>query len=212
MGLFRLFWIPQGAEARSGVYVRYPSADLLDILALESVRAGAWVVGEDLGTVQDSVRAELQARSVLSYKLLWFEPDPPYRWPEQSFGAITTHDLPTVAGLWTGRDLELQRAAGVEPNEESTRELRHRLRDWTGCEDDSPVADVVESAHELLAKAPSRVVTATIDDALCVEERPNQPGTTVETNWSTALPVPLEDLIDDPQVNRIARALNTRQR
>lgn len=212
MGLFRLYWIPRDAEegAAAGTYVRYPSTDLLDILALESVRAGAWVVGEDLGTVQDEVRSALHDRDVLSYKLLWFESEPPERWPEQSFGAITTHDLPTIAGLWTGRDLDRQREAGVEPNVESTEELRSKVKGWLEVGDEADVGDVVDRAHELLAEAPCRVVTATIDDALCVEERPNQPGTTVETNWSTALPVTIEELMESERAHAIARTLNDR--
>ncbi|MFP5328095.1 MAG: 4-alpha-glucanotransferase, partial [Acidimicrobiia bacterium] len=212
MGLFRLYWIPRDAEggAVDGAYVRYPSSDLLDILALESVRAGGWVVGEDLGTVQDEVRAALRERNVLSYKLLWFESQPPREWPEQAFGAITTHDLPTIAGLWTGSDLERQRDAGVEPNEESTEELRSKVQRWTGIDDDAPVDEVVERAHGLLAEAPCRVVTATVEDALCVEERPNQPGTTVESNWSIALPVTIEVLMETERAAHIARTLDSR--
>ena len=212
MGLFRLYWIPRDAEdgAAAGTYVRYPSSDLLDILALESVRAGAWVVGEDLGTVQDEVRTALRERQVLSYKLLWFESEPPPSWPEQSFGAITTHDLPTIAGLWTGSDLERQREVGVEPNVESTNELRSKVQRWVGADEAAPVGEVVDRAHGLLAEAPCRVVTATIDDALCVEERPNQPGTTVESNWSTALPVTIEDLMESDRAREIARTLNSR--
>ena len=212
MGLFRLYWIPRDTEggAAAGTYVRYPSSDLLDILALESVRAGAWVVGEDLGTVQDEVRAALRDRQVLSYKLLWFESEPPRNWPEQSFGAITTHDLPTIAGLWTGSDLDRQREVGVEPNVESTNELRSKVQRWLDVDDTALVGDVIDRAHDLLADAPCRVVTATIDDALCVEERPNQPGTTVDSNWSTALPVTIEELMHSGRAQAIARRLNDR--
>ena len=102
MGLFRLFWIPPGASPADGAYVRFPASELLDILALESVRARAWIVGEDLGTVEDHVRSALADRGVLSYRLLWFEPRPPESFPRQSLAVCTTHDLPTVAGLWSG--------------------------------------------------------------------------------------------------------------
>ncbi|MCK6526891.1 4-alpha-glucanotransferase [Myxococcota bacterium] len=208
MGLFRLFWIPPGGSARDGAYVRYPARELLDILALESERAGAWVVGEDLGTVEDGVREELQARGVLSYRLMWFEPQPPRTWPRQVLAAVTTHDLPTVAGLWNGSDLRAQEELGLHPNAEGTRQLRARLRDWTGVPDDAPEGEVVEAAHHLLASAPSMLVTATLDDALHVEERPNVPGTTTEwPNWSIALPIPLEEIETDPRVEGVMGAL-----
>lgn len=208
MGLFRLFWVPPGAGPTEGAYVRYPWRDLLGVLALESRRAGAYVVGEDLGTVEDQVREELGRRDVLTYRVLWFEPEPPARWPERALASVTTHDLPTVAGLWDGSDLEEQRRLGLSPNEEATAELRSRLRDSTGAADDAPAAEVVVRAHALLAEAPSALVTATLEDALAVPERPNAPGTTDERpNWSLALPLPLEDLEADPLVAAVADAM-----
>ena len=115
MGLFRQWWVPAGASAADGVYVRYPAGDLLDIVALECQRAGAYAVGEDLGTVEDEVRTELRARGVLSYKVLWFEDRPPSEYPVQALASVSTHDLPTVAGMWTGSDLDDQRKLGMEP-------------------------------------------------------------------------------------------------
>lgn len=85
---------PCGNNPSDGAFVRYPSADLLDILALESVRHGAVVVGEDLGTVEESARSALADHHVLSYRLLWFEDEPPARWPPNAMAAVTTHDLP----------------------------------------------------------------------------------------------------------------------
>lgn len=210
MGLFRLFWIPSDGSAKDGTYVRYCSDDLLDILALESVRAGAYVVGEDLGTVEPTTREALAERDILSYRLLWFEDEPPRMFPERALGAVTTHDLPTVAGLWTGSDLGAQREREMEPNEESTTELVGRVRTWTDLADDAPVTEVSQRVHELLAEAPSMIVTATLDDAVGVEERPNYPGTTGGTNWSLALPMALEDLLVDPRVTEIARTLSER--
>lgn len=210
MGLFRLFWIPRGGGAAAGTYVRYPDADLLDIVALESHRAGAFVVGEDLGTVEDRARAELAQRGILSYKLLWFENDPP-GWPAQSLGAVTTHDLATVAGLWSGHDLDDQRAAGTHPNEEGTLASRARLQAMTGVADEAEVSEVVAATYRVLGTAPCMLLAATLDDALAVEERPNMPGTTDQwPNWSLALPVPLEAVEQSHGPRAIAGALSAR--
>lgn len=208
MGLFRLFWIPPGCSPAEGAYVEYPWRDLLGILALESCRAGAWVVGEDLGTVEPYVREELARRNVLSYRLAWFEDAPPRRFPRQAMAAVTTHDLPTVAGLWTGADLVEQERTGQHPNVASTLAIRRRLQEWTGVADDAPLDEVIVRTYELLAEAPSVVVAATLDDALGVAERPNLPGTTTERpNWCLALPVPLDEVESDPRVAGVATAL-----
>ena len=207
MGLFRLYWIPPGAEPAQGVYVRYPADDLLDILALECERAGAIVCGEDLGTVEPEVRERLAQRRVLSYRLLWFEDAPPEEWPELALAAATTHDLPTVAGLWTRRDLDLQRAAGAEPAEDSLEVVRARAAAAAGVAGDASVAEMVDGVHRALARARSRLVCATLEDALEIVERPNIPGTTASTNWSTALPLSLEQVTADPRPARLARLL-----
>jgi 4-alpha-glucanotransferase len=209
--LFRLFWIPEGASAAEGTYVRYPWSDLLAILALESRRAGAFVVGEDLGTVEDGVREELHRRAVLSYRVLWFEPETPARWPVHALGAVTTHDLPTVAGLWTGKDLAAQVAIGRGPNTASTEAGRETLRERCGLHDGAPVEDAIVSAHQLLAEAPCAVVAATLDDACAVWERPNMPGTIDEwPNWCLALPQPIEELEESELALAIARRLDER--
>jgi len=211
MGLFRLFWIPAGASPRDGTYVRYPSAEMLAILALESQRAGAYVVGEDLGNVEDSVREELARQRVLSYRLVLFEERPPREFPHQALAAVTTHDLPTVAGLWSSEDLIEQERLGLEPNLEATLEIHERLRAWTGLAETAPVAEVVGAVYRLLAEAPSTVVTATLEDALAVEERTNVPGTTEgRPNWSLALPRPLEELEEDPLALALAHTLAAR--
>src|SRR5206468_8931486 len=120
MGLFRLFWIPQGRRATEGTYVRYPAEDLLGVLALESHRAGALVIGEDLGTVAAGVRERLAAEQVLSYRLTWFERTRDGAglrraadYPRLALAAATTHDLPTVAGFFSGADLAHLRDIGV---------------------------------------------------------------------------------------------------
>jgi 4-alpha-glucanotransferase len=212
MGLFRLYWIPQGMDPSLGAYVRYPADELLAIVALESQRAQAVVVGEDLGTVEEGVQERLAAHGLLSYRLLWFETDPPVRYPELALAAVTTHDLPTIAGLWSGADLRLQQRLGLRPNEEGVREIRERLRAMTGIPEGAEVREVIVRAHQLLAKAPSVVVTATLEDALAVEERPNMPSTTTEwPNWSLALPASLEDVETQGLARAVADKLKRRR-
>jgi 4-alpha-glucanotransferase len=208
MGLFRLFWIPRGQSPAQGGYVRYPADDLLAIVALETHRAGAIVVGEDLGTVEAGVREQLAAHRILSYRVVWFEKDPPARYPQLAMAAVSTHDLPTIAGLWTGADLIEQQALGLEPNCDAIAHLRNHLADVTGASTDDAGDEVVMLAHRALARAPSVLVTATLDDALTVPERPNMPGTVSERpNWSLALPLPLEQIETAPLVLSVAAAL-----
>jgi 4-alpha-glucanotransferase len=211
MGLFRLFWIPVGMEPAMGAYVRSTAEDLLAIVALESHRAQAVIVGEDLGTVEPATRDALAARRILSYRLLWFEKTAPSAFPEQSLSAITTHDLPTVAGLWSGADIAAQQELQLAPNEASTQEIRDRVGEMTHAGARTAVATVITRLHEALAAAPSRLLTATLDDAMAVEERPNMPATTHQwPNWSIALPQPIEKLKGTPLARGIARALRRR--
>ena len=208
MGLFRLYWIPDGADARAGAYVRYPHHDMLNILALEAERAGAYVVGEDLGTVEDEVRRDLGERRVLSYRVWWFEDERPPGWPAAAMGAVTTHDLPTVAGVLTGSDLDAQREMGLEPNEESSAALLHKLRERTGAGEDAPAGEVVEAVYRDLAEAPCVLLTVSLDDMLEVEERPNMPGTVEQwPNWCIALPATLEELEKAPLASRVASVM-----
>lgn len=206
MGLFRLFWVPAGATARDGAYVAYPSDDLLAILALESERAGAVIIGEDLGTVAPGVRERLSLERILSTRILWFEPGPPASYPRLSLAAVTTHDLPTVRGLWTGSDLREQEAVGMLPNKVGTAALRTRVRELTGLPADAS-ADVVSLAvHRRLAEAPSVLIAATLEDALGVAERPNLPGTTPDrrANWSLALPSEIEEIEESAALRTLA--------
>ncbi|MCB0971238.1 MAG: 4-alpha-glucanotransferase [Acidimicrobiales bacterium] len=208
MGLLRLYWIPPGRTAVDGAYVRWAGTELLDVVSLESVRAGSLVVGEDLGTVDDAIRAELGARGLLSTRLLWFEDAPPEHWPAQAMAAITTHDLPTVAGAWTGTDLDDLRTAGVTLPDDGDGLFRHRLRVAASVDDSAPTDDVLVAAHRRLADAPSMLVTAALDDLVGARHRPNVPGTIDEhPNWRIPLPVPLDDLDGHPLAERVVDAL-----
>jgi 4-alpha-glucanotransferase len=208
MGLFRLWCVPLGArDPSAGAYVRYPASELLDILAIESTRAGCGVVGEDLGTVEAGVRPELRRRQVLSYRLAWFEAEPPQRFPMGAVAALSTHDLPTAAGLWTGVDLVEMAAGGRAVNRDAELRVRRRLQRLAGVSDSDPAALVVERAYAALGTAPSRLLVATLDDASLAVRRPNLPGVFERPNWSIPLPRTLEQLRRDGLPRRIASVL-----
>ncbi|HYT26797.1 MAG TPA: 4-alpha-glucanotransferase, partial [Actinomycetota bacterium] len=227
MGLFRLFWIPQGRPPTKGTYVRYPADDLLGILALESHRAAWLVVGEDLGTVEPGVRERLADEDVLSYRLAWFErgPDGAGRrraadYPRLALAAATTHDLPTVAGFLSGADLAHLREIGAVPPGQADEAAERRREDAAsllGLLEEEGLLDpgggrsvgtVVAALHAFLARTPSMLVAATLEDAVQAVERPNVPGTVDERpNWSLPLPVLLDDLPGDPRARRLAEAL-----
>ncbi|WP_210437573.1 4-alpha-glucanotransferase [Nocardioides xinjiangensis] len=209
MGLFRLWWIPEGADATEGAYVRYPSDDLLDIVALESHRAEAVVVGEDLGTVEPGVPEALSSRALLSYKVLWFEEDDPSEWPAEALATVTTHDLPTVAGLWTGSDAEDQLATTGMP-EEDVRQGRADLvakLTRSGLPTDATPEQAVDAAYRELSRAPSLLLSLSLEDAVLEEHRPNVPGTVERDNWRLPLPVPVDALDDVPSARRLVRTV-----
>ena len=209
LGFFRLWWIPRGNGPGDGAYVDYPADELLAILAIESQRAAAVVIGEDLGTVPRGVRSRLRRAGVLSTRLLIFERRPPSTYPRRSFAGVTTHDLPTVVGAWTRTDLADQAAAGLEPDAAGLEHLRGRIAAATELPDTAPASEVVLAAHAALAAGPPMLIGATLEDALLVERRPNQPGTvsSQRANWSIALPTPIDELEADPFVRRLVEHL-----
>jgi 4-alpha-glucanotransferase len=209
LGLFRLWWVPStAASPADGAYVRYPADELLEIVAVESHRAGAIVVGEDLGTVEKGVRRRLARRRILSSRVVWFEKGRARTYPELALASITTHDLPTIAGAWSGSDVEDQERLGGEPSQQEATRIVNRLARFAGVEAGAPLDEVIVEAHRGLGRTRSMIVTATLHDALGVAERPNMPGTTNQwPNWSIPLPKPLEELRDDPLALRVAAAL-----
>jgi 4-alpha-glucanotransferase len=210
MGLFRLWWVPADSSPTDGAYIRYPSRELLDIVALESHRARAIVVGEDLGTVEAGVREELAARALLSYRLLVFEKPDPEHWPTSALAAVSTHDLPTIAGLWTGSDVDEQVDIGVRRENALASQERMREMLRTGLAPTATVEEAIEAAHEQLARTPSMLVSATLEDAVAEQRRPNIPGAMNRPNWCIPLSVTLEELMQHPGPGRIAAALARR--
>lgn len=209
MGLFRLWWIAPGNEPADGAYVRYPSADLLDIVALESHRANALVVGEDLGTVEDGVREALADHTMLSYRLVLFEEGDPEDFPVLAMAAVTTHDLPTMAGLWSGRDADEQlmytkTAATTIVAARQTLRANALGEDASGELTDD---EAVMTVHRKLARVPSALVSASLEDAVCAQRRPNMPGSTDRDNWSIPLPVRIDELGDMTSLRALAKLL-----
>jgi 4-alpha-glucanotransferase len=197
MGLFRLFWIPDGMSPSQGAYVHYPAPILLRLLAHESRRANAFVIGEDLGLVEPTVRKHLHERGSLSYRLLWFEDSEPAKWPHDAVAAVGTHDLPTVAGIWTRS----------EP-EHRLHHLREKLVNMTHLPDDTPPMDVAIAAYRAMAGGRPRILLVSMEDALGVHERPNVPSTTTEfPNWRLALPIPLEEIEQATGVQRMVEEM-----
>ena len=215
LGLFRLFWIPPGGSAAEGAYVRMPTRELLDILALESHRNGVFVVGEDLGTVEEGVRDELDARDLLRYQVWWFEEDPLPQWSPKALASVTTHDLPTVAGVWTGEDEVDLRSIGQHPDGVWHAELRQRIAEASGVDVGSPVDAAIVGLHRHVARAPDRIVVAQIDDAVASPHRINVPGTDHAdrpANWSRPLPVSVTGLASHPTVVAVAAAMRDGRR
>lgn len=207
MGLFRLFWIPDGAPAAEGTYVRYPAEASLAVLALEAERAGAVVIGEDLGTVEPGVRERLAEERILGSQVLYFERDehglrPPETYREQALASVNTHDLPTAVGWWTGSDVALRIDLGLleddtraahewDRRDHERAEMHAHLRDVGLVGDDPALDDLVVAMHELLARTPSRLVALSLSDAVGDARQPNLPGTTdAYPNWRLPLAVP----------------------
>ncbi|GAC1326182.1 MAG: 4-alpha-glucanotransferase [Mycobacteriales bacterium] len=235
MGLFRLWWVPEGCSPAQGSYVRYDADALLGVLALEARRAGALVVGEDLGTVEPVVTTTLAERGVLGSAVLWFEKDPddearflpPQRWRRLSMASVTTHDLPTAAGFLAGEQVRVRAELGLlgrpEAQEQAAVEAEQRaLLDLLRAQDllgvDPTRSEVVLAMHALLARAPSRLVMAALGDAVGDLRQPNLPGTTDEyPSWRLPVaeptqdggerPLLLEDLREAPGVRRLSELL-----
>jgi 4-alpha-glucanotransferase len=214
LGIFRQWWVPDGASPADGAYVRQPTDELLAILAIESHRAGAIIIGEDLGTVAPGVRRRLASANVLSTRLGLFERRPARFWPRRSVASVTTHDLPTIAGLWTHDDLADQARSGVKPNRRAHAVLQRRLRELAGVADTASLPEVVLRAYAALGGAPSVLALASLEDATLERRRPNLPGTDrrQRDNWSRALPKTLDALERDPFARRLARTIGRARR
>ena len=225
LGLFRLFWIPEGLTPRDGAYVSYPAEDFLRIIALESVRNNTVVIAEDLGTIGENMREALQSFQMLSYRLFYFErnyPDPsflaPEKYPAMALCAVTTHDLPTLTGYWSGRDIELRKQAGKYTDEAQWQQQIHdRERDkglilralkargilpdgYPSDPDTIPMMtrELCLAIYHYLALTPCKLLLASLDDIIGTMDQQNLPGTVdAHPNWMQKTPLTLEEMMRD---------------
>ena len=210
MGLARLWLVPEGADPADGAYLAYPLTDLLRLLALESSRHNAVVIGEDLGTVPAGFRETLALTGVHGMRVLWFEHDAqggfasPRAWDPLAVAMTTTHDLPTVAGWWKGSDIALRAGlgrlgAGVQAADVLAERAAERPALWRSfvaegvAADDPPPPDapqtVVDAAVRFVGRTPSPLCLVPLEDVLGQEEQPNLPGTIEEhPNWRRRTP------------------------
>lgn len=240
MGLHRLFWVVRGLPAMEGTYVGYPFEDLLGILALESQRNRCLVIGEDLGTVPDEVRHALPPASLLSTRILYFERQhdgrlkPPRDYPAQAAAAVTTHDLPTLAGFWQGLDLELRERLQLFPSTEiRDRQVASRKADrqyllqaleeegllppGTHAQPESfpdVTPEFAQAVYAYLARSPSRLLLVQMEDGFGVPEQPNLPGATeaIYPSWRLKLPIGLESWGSDRFLQGLIRVLRLARR
>jgi 4-alpha-glucanotransferase len=224
LGLRRLWLVPEGESARNGAYLRYPLEDLLRLIALESWRHRAIVIGEDLGTVPPGFRERLEEHGIAGIRVLWFESahdgkgfKPPRAWDRNAVGTTTTHDLPTVAGWWRGSDITwrnrigqtMARADGRDPEEAAQEErakdralLWHAFQQAGVAAHDVPApppdSAPVDEALAFVAATPGPLVTFPLEDLLAQVEQPNLPGSIDEhPNWRRRVALPVDELFQD---------------
>jgi 4-alpha-glucanotransferase len=233
IGLFRLWWVPKGSAPTDGTYVRYDHEAMLGILVLEAHRAGAVVVGEDLGTVEPWARDYLRERGLLGTSILWFELDrdgdggplPAERWREYCLSSVTTHDLPPTAGYLAGEHVRIREELNLltRPAADELAADRAEQAAWlaelrrvsllpTGTE--PTTEQVVTALYEYLGRTPSRLLALALPDAVGDVRTQNQPGTVDEyPNWRVPLADPdgrsmlVEDVFADPRAGALAEAL-----
>ncbi|PWI18375.1 4-alpha-glucanotransferase [Streptomyces sp. Act143] len=240
MGLFRLWWVPQGLPPTEGTYVRYDAEAMLAVLVLEASRAGAMVIGEDLGTVEPGVRETLRERGVLGTSVLWFERDwegdgrplPPERWRADCLATATTHDLPSTAARLTGEHVELRHRLGLltrglaEERAEAAADTgewlevlaRLGLLHGTGGGHGASTEEAeVQAVHRFLLRTPARLVGVWLPDAVGDRRPQNLPGTWDQyPNWRLPIAdaegraVTLEELAGEPRLHALVEVLRGR--
>ena len=228
MGLMRLWLVPRGGSPRDGAYLSYPLDDLMRLLALESHRNQAIVIGEDLGTVPRQFRSRCRDAGIAGMDVLWFQRHGdrflrPDEWRDDAVAVTTTHDLPTVAGWWRGADLELRRGVGTLSEAEIAHRPTERAALWRAFTEAETTAEpmpspddtdsVVDGAIGFVARAPGPLTIVPLEDIMGISEQPNLPGTIDQhPNWRRRFRLPADQLLDQPAAGRRLRRLNERRR
>ena len=232
MSLHRLFWIPQGREAKDGVYVHYRPEELYAIVCLESHRSKTFVVGENLGTVPPEVAVEMDRRSLSPMYVLQYEaqPDPKHALrsvPDSATASLNTHDMPPFTAFCKGNDLEeLQELGLMDPEEcrqraadrrKTVDALRHFLEGRadghnkagrTAKSAAAPPAKVLEESLQWLAASNARMVLVNLEDLWGEMAPQNVPGTNLERpNWQRKARYSLEDFTQSSRVAAILQAI-----
>ena len=226
MGLARLWLVPHGASPAEGAYLSYPLDDMLRLIALESHRHRAIVIGEDLGTVQPEFRARLTRAGIAGMDVLWFQRDgewfmSPKKWRRDAVAMTTTHDLPTIAGWWKGADIATRGAIGLA---DEKAEIKQRAQDraalWSALQDEGvasgdPPDDagtVVDAAIAFTARSPAALALIPLEDVLGLAEQPNLPGTIdAHPNWRRRLEKPASESLSAPDARRRLKTLRERR-
>jgi len=231
----RLFWVPPDCLAQAGSYVAYPFADLLGILALESQRNQCMIIGEDLGTVPDEVRAALHTSNVVSYRILYFEKNwqegsfkSPADYPHHAVAAVGSHDLPTLNGFWQEYDLQLNEKLGLFSSANHQDQIRKaRAQDRieiiaalerenlisSGQMSEARIVDnlcteMILPVHRYLARSEAMLMMVQLEDLFGQKDQVNVPGTVDQyPNWRCKLRLNIEDWLDQGNLAIYARAI-----
>ena len=228
MGLQRLWVTPRGADPEDGAYLAYPFDDLLRLIALESYRHRAIIIGEDLGTVPAGFRDRIGRAGVYGMRVLWFERErnrfrPPQTWSAATAAMTSTHDLPTVAGWWRGKDIDVREQCALVEGADKERATRKTEREmlWRACrraraaEGDLPAPSetsrAADAAVKFIARTSSEFALLPIEDALALEDQPNVPGTIDEhPNWRRRYAGQAGELLGAADVTRRLNPLTRR--
>jgi glycogen operon protein len=221
MGLERLFVVPQGTRASEGTYLHIDGAGMFATLVRESRAAGCAVIGEALGTVPEGFSERLAAAGVLAYRVLWFERDgtdfrDPAAWPEATAACVSTHDLPPLAGWWTGADIDERDALGLLADAAAARTDRARdraaLAAFAGVADGPFTPSTAAAIHSRVAATPATLLLVQAEDLVGETIGVNLPGTDRERpNWRRRLSVPARALTAEPMAEVILGAMAGRR-